>query len=442
MTDTNERSGSVASEEPTRLQSMALGDTTREREQRDITNWPALILLAGFFAFVGYLGIAYLAMVLGLVVMIFLHELGHFMTAKWTGMKATQFFLGFGPTLFSRQRGEVEWGIKALPFGAFVRIVGMSNLDPFDPADADKAYINKSYPRRMLVITAGSMMHFIQAAVILVFVVSLVGVRDAAVIDGALEDSPRPWTIGEISQLETGETPSIEAGLQVGDRIVAIDNQPIDDFVSMAEYIRARPGEEVTLDVVRGDDTLQTSTTLVEVPTDDGGSIGFLGVAALYDRQTLSPVSAIGLGLDVGQTAVTFIPQRFFSPETWANLGSLVLEGPEEVSITSDEAAERPISLVGAVRISGQVAEIDWALSLLFLAQINIFVGILNLIPLLPLDGGHAAIATYERIRSRKGAAPYRADITKLLPITYAVVLVFGFIGLTTVWLDIVRPIS
>lgn len=442
MTLINEPSETGATQEPSRLQSMALGDTTQEREQRDITNWPALIGLAAFFAFIGYLGIAYLAMVLGLVVMIFLHELGHYMTAKWSGMKSTQFFLGFGPTLFSRQRGEVEWGIKALPFGAFVRIVGMSNLDPYDPEDADKAYVNKSYPRRMWVITAGSMMHFIQAAVILVFVVSFIGLRDARVIDEALTDEPRPWTIGEISQLETGETPSIEAGLAVGDRIMAIDDEPLQDFVSLAEYVRARPGEEVSLEVARGDEMFTTTTTLTEVDTVDGGSIGFLGVAALYDRQTLGPGEAIGLGLDVGWTAVTFIPQRFFSPETWANLGSLVLEGPEDVSIASEEAAERPISLVGAVRISGQIAEIDWALSLLMLAQINIFVGILNLVPLLPLDGGHAAIATYERIRSRKGTAPYRADIAKLLPLTYAVVLVFGFIGLTTVWLDIVRPIS
>ncbi len=440
MTDTNAPTGTTA--EPSRLQSMALGDTKQGGTSGDVTNWPALIALVAFFAFIGNLGMAYLAMVLGLVVMIFLHELGHFMTAKWTGMKATQFFLGFGPTLFSRTRGEVEWGIKALPFGAFVRIIGMSNLDPIDPEDAPRAYINKSYPRRMLVITAGSLMHFIQAAVILVFVVSFVGVRDAAIIDQALIDEPRPWTVGEIRRLETGETPSVQAGLAVGDRIVAIDGRGLDDFVSMAEYVFDRPGEEVTLTVERGEETFEAATTLAEVPTDTGETIGFLGVSALYDRQTLSPASALGLGLDVGQTAVTFIPQRFLSPSTWANLGSLVLDGREDVSITSDEAQERPISLVGAVRISGQVAEIDWALSLLFLAQINIFVGILNLIPLLPLDGGHAAIATYERIRSRKGQLPYRADITKLLPITYAVVALFGFIGLTTVWLDIVRPIS
>lgn len=446
MTDTNApadtASGGPTATRPTRVQSMALGDTKLDPDRHDVTNWPALIALAGFFVFIGYLGVAYLAMVLGLVVMIFLHELGHFMTAKWTGMKATQFFLGFGPTLFSRTRGEVEWGIKALPFGAFVRIVGMSNLDPIDPEDAPKAYINKSYPRRMLVITAGSIMHFIQAAIILVFVVSMVGVRDAAVIDEALIDEPRPWTVGEISRLETGETPSVEAGLDVGDRIVAIDGVPLEDFVGLADYVRSRPGEIVTLQVERAGETFETTTTLASVPTDAGETIGFLGVAALYDRQTLSPVKALGLGLDVGATAITFIPERFLSPSTWANLGSLVLDGAEDVSITSDEAQERPISLVGAVRISGQVAEIDWALALLFLAQINIFVGILNLIPLLPLDGGHAAIATYERIRSRKGQPPYRADITKLLPITYAVVAVFAFIGLTTVWLDIVRPIS
>ncbi len=440
MTDTNATTDTSA--EPSRLQSMALGDTKQDGRGDAVTNWPALIGLAAFFGFIGYLGFAYLAMVLGLVIMIFLHELGHFMTAKWTGMKATQFFIGFGPTLFSRTRGEVEWGIKALPFGAFVRIIGMSNLDPIDPEDAPRAYVNKSYPRRMLVITAGSMMHFIQAAVILIFVVSLIGVRDAAIIDQALIDAPRPWTIGEIRRLETGETPSVEADLAVGDRIVAIDDQVLDDFVSMAEYVFERPGEEVTLTIERGDETFEATTTLAEVPTDTGETIGFLGVAALYDRQTLSPVTALGLGFDVGRVAVTFIPQRFLSPSTWANLGSLVLDGREDVSITSDEAQERPISLVGAVRISGQVAEIDWVLSLLFLAQINIFVGILNLIPLLPLDGGHAAIATYERIRSRKGQHPYRADITKLLPITYAVVALFGFIGLTTVWLDIVRPIS
>ncbi len=440
MTDTN--APAETSAEPSRLQSMALGDTKQDGRADDVTNWPALIGLAAFFGIIGYLGVAYLAMVLGLVIMIFLHELGHFMTAKWTGMKATQFFLGFGPTLFSRTRGEVEWGIKALPFGAFVRIIGMSNLDPIDPADAPRAYINKSYPRRMLVITAGSMMHFIQAAVILVFVVSLVGVRDAAIIDEALIDAPRPWTIGEIRRLETGETPSVEAGLAVGDRIVAIDDRDLDDFVGMAEYVFERPGEVVTLTVERGDETFEATTTLAEVPTDSGETIGFLGVAALYDRQTLSPVTGLGLGVDVGRVAVTFIPQRFLSPSTWANLGSLVLDGREDVSIASDEAQERPISLVGAVRISGQVAEIDWALSLLFLAQINIFIGILNLIPLLPLDGGHAAIATYERIRSRRGQRPYRADITKLLPITYAVVALFAFIGLTTVWLDIVRPIS
>lgn len=439
MTDTDPE---IPTKEPSRLQSYALGDTTVEREQVDITNWPALIGLVAFFAFIGYLGVAYLAMVLGLVIMIFLHELGHFMTAKWTGMKATQFFIGFGPTLFSRQRGEVEWGIKGLPFGAFVRIVGMSNLDPYDPEDADKAYVNKSYPRRMLVITAGSIMHFIQAAVILVFVVSFVGLRDARIIDESLDGEPRPWTVGVISRLETGETPSVEAGIEVGDRIVAIDDVTLQDFVTMAEYIRERPGESVTLQIERDGELVQATTTLAEVPTDDGGTVGFLGVGSLYDRQTLGVTDALGLGLDVGSQAITFIPQRFFSPDTWATLGSLLLEGPEEVSITSDEAQERPISLVGAVRISGQVAEIDWALALLFLAQINIFVGILNLIPLLPLDGGHAAIATYERLRSRPDKAPYRADITKLLPITYAVVVLFGFIGVTTVLLDIIRPIS
>ncbi|MEM7276176.1 MAG: site-2 protease family protein, partial [Actinomycetota bacterium] len=135
----------------------------------------------------------------------------------------------------------------------------------------------------------------------------------------------------------------------------------------------------------------------------------------------------------------TSIPQ-FLSPSTFAELGQLMTEGSAQVDRDSDEALERPISLVGAVRIAGE-PEAEISQPIFLLGVLNIFIGILNLLPLLPLDGGHAAIATYERIRSRNGKR-YHADIAKLLPLTYAVVALFLFIFVSTVYLDIVRPIG
>jgi membrane-associated protease RseP (regulator of RpoE activity) len=393
------------------------------------TNPLGLVFLAGLFALLWFgAGPRYFLVVLGLLIMIFLHELGHFMTARWTGMKATQFFLFMGPRLFSFRRGETEYGLRLLPIGAFVRIVGMNNLDPCDPEDEDRAYKNKSYPRRMLVITAGSIMHFVQALVLFVVLSSVIGQPD-----------PSRWTISEISRLETGETPAVTAGLQPGDTILTVDGVPTTDFRDLQDYLRERPGEVVTLEVDRAGELSQVDTMLADRPTTDGGSIGFLGVAPNFERTRVSPMVGV---TDFGTAfwrSLQVIPQ-FLSPSTFVNLGQLVLNGSDEVAIDSEEAATRPVSMIGAVRIAGQ-PQFDWAVPVTMLAFVNIFVGIFNLVPLLPLDGGHAAIATYERIRSRRGHR-YQMDVAKLLPLTYAVVFVLGFLMLTTLWLDIVRPIS
>ncbi|MFV0526388.1 MAG: M50 family metallopeptidase [Acidimicrobiales bacterium] len=392
----------------------------------------SLLGLAGLVAVFALLwfgaGPRYFLIVMGLMVMIFLHELGHFMTARWTGMKVTQFFLFMGPRIFSFRRGEVEYGLRSLPVGAFVRIVGMNNLDPCDPTDEPRAYKNKSYPARMLVITAGSMMHFLQALVLFVVLSSVIGLPDA-----------NRWTISEISMLETGETPAATAGLEPGDRILTVDGQPADNFTDLQSYLRERPGEDVSLAVEREGQTRTVVTTLAAVPADDGGTYGFLGVAPRFENTRRSPmvgVQEFGSGL---VEAVSVIP-RFLSPQTFLSLGNLVTQGSADVSIDSDEAANRPVSLIGAVRIAGQ-PDFDWVVPLSMLAYINLFVGVFNLVPLLPLDGGHAAVATYERIRSRKGRR-YQMDVAKLLPLTYVVVLLIGFLMLTTVWLDLVRPIS
>ncbi|MEZ5225985.1 MAG: site-2 protease family protein [Acidimicrobiales bacterium] len=135
-------------------------------------------------------GPRYFLVVVGLVIMIFLHELGHFMTARWTGMKATQFFLGMGPRIWSFKRGEVEYGVRAIPAGAFVRIIGMNNLDPVPPGDEPRAYKNQAYWKRMVVITAGSMMHFLQAIVLFTLLYSVVGVPRLPPVHGPSGRSP------------------------------------------------------------------------------------------------------------------------------------------------------------------------------------------------------------------------------------------------------------
>ncbi len=403
----------------------------RERNPEEVQSNPlGLVFIFGLFAMLWFwAGPSYFFVVLGLVIMIFLHELGHFMTARWTGMKVTQFFLFMGPRIWSFHRNGVEYGVRSLPIGAFVRIIGMHNLDPVeDPADEPKAYMNKSYPRRMLVITAGSMMHFVQAILLFLVVTLAIGV-----------DDENQWSIGQISRLETGETPAVEAGLQPGDTIVAIDATESTNWEVLVDYIQDRPGEEVALTVLSPDGSTEVrTTTLATVPDrEDGSDNGFLGVSPTFEHRT-SFLYAFELFGDTFWQALTSIPQ-FLSPSTFGDLATLMFEGQADVSVTDDEA-NRPISVVGAVRIAGE-PDVDIAQPIVLLAILNIFIGLINLLPLLPLDGGHAAIATYERLRSRRDK-PYHMDVAKLLPLTYAVVMVLAFLFISTVYLDIVRPIS
>src|SRR4051812_3107095 len=151
--------------------------------------------------------------------MIFLHELGHYLTAKWAGMKVTEFFLGFGPRLWSFQRGETEYGIKAIPAGAYVRIIGMSNLDEVEPEDEDRTYRAKPYWRRVSVAVAGSTMHFLLALVLILTV--FVGFR-------TIDVSSDEWTFATVSG------PAEAAGLRPGDRILTIDGQRRGSFADMS----------------------------------------------------------------------------------------------------------------------------------------------------------------------------------------------------------------
>lgn len=408
-------------------------DATEQREGR-----LGLVLLAGL---VVALGVAtswwVVVVVLAIAVMIFMHELGHYLTAKSAGMKVTEFFLGFGPRIWSFRRGETEYGIKAVPLGAYVKIIGMHNLDPVDPADEDRTYRSKPYWRRMSVATAGSAMHFLMALVLAFVLLVGWGVRGDT------------WSVAETPAAVPGGAPppAVALGLQAGDRIVSVDGRPAEDFDAMAVYLRARPGEQVTVVWERDGEQFEGTTTLASRELADGTTVGFLGVQPRTDLVRSNPVEAVPQSFRlVGDVTVQSVQGlvSIFSPSGIRNYADHLASAnrPADQDTTLEQQGEdRVISIVGAVRLSSQAAETGLQYLLGFLIAMNVFVGIFNLVPLLPLDGGHVLIATYERLRSRKDR-PYHADVRKMMPVAYATIAVLGVMFVTSLYLDIANPLA
>jgi membrane-associated protease RseP (regulator of RpoE activity) len=417
--------------------------------------WIRLALLAGLIALIGIqAGWAVLAVIAGIAVMIFFHELGHYITAKRSGMKVTEFFLGIGPRIWSFRRGETEYGIKVIPVVAYVRIVGMSMLEEVDPADEARTYRQQSYPKRVLVASAGSAMHFLMAFVLLVLVLmqgipggTLFGM-DRGELERKLQESTE-WSVAEATTGSAAE----RAGLEAGDRIIAINGDEIESWNDVRAAVGPRGGETVTITYERDGQRLESDTQLGF--REDDPDTGFLGVAPeieLAEESRSLPVAAgaavkeVGLGL---QAAVGALGD-FFSPDGLGDYAGQVREGGEQPSSGSGGAPEtsedpeegnRLVSLVGATQLCADLAQTsDTGLAACFI-NLNIFVGLFNLIPLLPFDGGHIAVATYERIRSRNGRR-YYVDMAKLVPVTYAVVFGMILLGLTSLYLDLVDPIN
>jgi membrane-associated protease RseP (regulator of RpoE activity) len=386
--------------------------------------------------------------ILGIVVMIFLHELGHYLTAKWAGMKVTEFFIGFGPKIWSFRRGETEYGLKVVPAGAYVRIIGMNNLDDVDPVDESRTYRQKSFPKRLLVVSAGSLMHFAQAFVLLVILLGVVGFPGRSIANPP--DRAPAWEINTVLSDSAAE----EAGLREDDLIVAVDGQPVSRYEELSDALaRAEVGQDVQLTVERGGVERTVEARLRPRPADEGGETGspFLGVGTSkhYSDEPIGLGTAVvrAPGEMVRFTGQTFGAMAgFFSPRGISDFATDVGEANDPESGSgggsgSSADDDRLISIIGVVQLGSQDVENRAAFLLALFFSLNMFIGIFNMLPLLPLDGGHAAVAIYERIRSRPGRA-YHADFAKLLPLTYAVVMGLVVLGVTAMYLDIVDPIS
>lgn len=388
-----------------------------------------------------------------ILISVSLHEAGHMGTAKAFKMKVTRYFVGFGPTLFSFRRGDTEYGVKGIPFGGFVKIVGMTPQDE----DAKDQRAMWRYPvwKRTIVLAAGSIVHFILAFMIFWGVAATAALPNPEAFKG---------TYVEISEcVPVTSTPTTDcaasdpagaakaAGLQNGDRIVAIGATQVSTYQDMVKAIQALPPEQpakFTYERAGAQGTADVRPVAVKRKAADG---------------QVRTVSAIGVGQALDPTVPATV--EYSATEAFPQAGkmmSLTLGGviesvkkfPEKIpglwkAITGGERdPESPVSVVGASRISGELVEAGEIPSFwLVIASLNLFVGLFNLLPLLPLDGGHIAIAWFEKIRSWVYARlrkpdPGRVDYYRLMPLTYTVILIFGAFTLLTVTADIVNPIT
>ena len=379
------------------------------------------LVIGSLLVWLGLKNVWTLVFVAGLLLSIFLHEVGHFVTARRTGMKATQFFMGFGPRLWSRHTGEVEYGFRAIPLGAFVRIIGMNGLDEVEPEDEARAYRNKSFPRQFLVITAGSLMHMIIALALFIGVYAFAGRYDDT---------------GSVSVVRAPEagSPAALAGIREGDIVVALGKDKVTTRNELVEAIvEQTPGNAVEVVVQRNGSEEILTTTLASNPMD--ANIAYLGIATSstgFVKQSLTNSFVYGVG-DVVRTAGNSVK---------GVVGALnPMNSVRALRDSGENLATRPTTVVGASQIGGQLGKDEGLKAvLLLLASVNVFVGVFNMFPLLPFDGGHAAIAAYERIRSRRGER-YRADINKMIPLTTIVMGLMGFLLFVGLYLDITQPL-
>ncbi|MFY1695145.1 MULTISPECIES: M50 family metallopeptidase [unclassified Solwaraspora] len=400
---------------------------------------------------------------LAILISVSLHEAGHMVTAKKFGMKVTRYFVGFGPTIWSFRRGETEYGLKAIPLGGFCKIVGMTPQDD-DVAPGDESRVMWRYPvwKRTIVMSAGSVTHFGLAIVALWLAAVFMGLpnpdfpsseeqarQEPAVV--AVTDCVVVEYVSRACEATDPASPAAQAGLRDGDRILAVDGAPVDTWGDMLEVVRgAEPGAAtVTYERDGVTDTVEAQLAAVQRPelgSEDGplSTVAALGVGLRIEKPgmvTYGPIEAFGATGDyLRQMAIGTVEAMMRIPEKIPALWASITGAERDI--------DTPISVVGASRLGGEaVANDAWELFVLLFISLNFFVGVFNLLPLLPLDGGHIAIAWFEKIRSWVYAVfgrpdPGRVDYFKLMPLTYAVLLIGGAFTLLTITADVVNPIT
>ena len=402
------------------------------------------------------IGIALFA--LAILVSVALHECGHMWVAQATGMKVRRYFVGFGPTLWSTKRKSnrgdndiIEYGFKAVPLGGFCDIAGMTSVEQLTPEESDRAMYKQKVWKRVAVLFAGPAMNFLIGIVVFYGVVLFWGLPD--------NNAPTHPEIKQTSCVAaqksadpkdmamcTGEGPAALGGLREGDQVLAVAGKQLSTSSDMVTAIRELRGPQV-FEIIR-----------------DGKQQSLLVNVAETQRWDEKAGKLISVGA-VGASLGTYVPQKHYNPLTAVPatghlIGTVAVETVKAIgkiptkvgalwdSITgSERAMDTPMSIVGASRMGGETVEHDmWIMFWILLAQLNFALGAINLLPLLPFDGGHIAVATYEKlrnmVRSARGlAAGAPVNYMKLMPATYLVLVVVVGYMLLTITADIVNPI-
>ncbi len=431
----------------------------------------------------------------GLALSIALHEIGHLVPAKLFGVRVTQYMIGFGPTVLSRTRGETEYGLKAIPLGGYIRMIGMyppHKGEPegtiredstgllqqmtemsedakayesaqYGPEDAHRTFVALSVPKKLVVMLGGPAMNLLISVLLMVVLVSGIGLPSVTPTVQSVSECVVPADApADVSCEGQPPAPALEAGIRPGDVLREIDGAPITRWEDVTEAVRAADDRTIEVVVERDGREIPLEATLVidarPVLDEDGGAVrdadgrlvteevGFLGVAGTPDLVPQSPTEVPAMAWDAfvrtGQIVVT-LPVRLY-----------------EVAQAAFGSAERdpdgPLGVVGVSRLAGEVASADEpgfelrekvGTMISMLASLNMALFVFNLVPLLPLDGGHVAGALLEGIRRRiarlRGRPdPGPVDMSRMLPLTNAVALVFIVMTLLLLYADIVKPIT
>ncbi len=371
-----------------------------------------------------------LAFVVALLFSVMVHEFGHYITARRYGMRVSEFFVGFGKRLWSVQRGETEFGVKAIPAGGYCKIEGMAPNDEMPAGQEDRAFYKASSGKKLIVLGAGSFLHFVLGFVLLFTLFAGIGTNQVLPV------------INEVVPNSAAQA----AGIRAGDEVVSINGKRVTEWYKDVEVIRESQGRELSLVLNRNGEEISV-TASARLTDIDGTKRYVLGIVNDVG------LKRSGLLLSIKNSAIV---TRDFLTESVRSLGKLPEKIPALWGATvrgEERDANGLVGVVGVARVSGEAVGSDkltpmerLATFVLIVASLNIFVGVFNLLPILPLDGGHMAVAIADEIRAflarlRGRPRPAPIDVTVLTPITMVVFVVLATLTLLLLVADVLNPV-